>query len=60
MFGLQNIGTTEIVIVAVVLLLIFGPKKLPELAKGIGEAIKEIGKAFKGGEKEEKKEEEKV
>jgi len=56
MFGLRNIGTTEIVIIAVVLLILFGPKKLPELAKGIGEAIKEIGKVFKGG-KEEKKEE---
>ena len=59
MFGLQNIGATEIIIVAVVLIIIFGPKKLPELAKGIGEAVKEIGKAFSGGSKEEKKEEEK-
>ena len=56
MFGLQNIGATEIVIVAIVLLIIFGPKKLPELAKGIAEAVKEIGKAFKGETKEDKKE----
>lgn len=47
MFGLQNIGTTEIIIVAVVLLIIFGPKKLPQLAKGITEAVKEIISGFK-------------
>ena len=42
MFGLENIGTTEIVIVAVVLLVIFGPKKLPEFARGLAEAAREI------------------
>lgn len=47
MFGLNNIGTTEIIIVAVVLLVIFGPKKLPQLAKGIAEAVKEIISGFK-------------
>lgn len=47
MFGLKNIGTTEIIIVAVVLLIIFGPKKLPQLAKGIAEAVKEIVSGFK-------------
>ena len=57
MFGLQNIGMPEIVVVAVVLLIIFGPKKLPELAKGISDAVKEIKKSFAGGveEKTEKK-----
>lgn len=44
----QNIGITEIIIVAVVLIILFGGKKLPELAKGIAEAIKEFRKAFKG------------
>lgn len=42
----QNIGTTEIVIVAVILLVLFGGKKLPELAKGIADAIKEFRKAM--------------
>jgi sec-independent protein translocase protein TatA len=51
MFGLDNIGMPEIIVVAVVLLIIFGPKKLPELAKGISDAIKEIKKSF-GGEEE--------
>lgn len=49
MFNLfRNIGATEILIVAVVLLVLFGGKKLPELTKGIVESIKEFRKAFKG------------
>lgn len=51
----QNIGTSEIIIIAVVLLLLFGGKKLPELAKGIGEASREFRKAFSEGEKQEDK-----
>ncbi len=58
MFGIENIGTPEIIIVAVVLLIIFGPKKLPEFAKGLADAVKEVGNAFKGdkGKGQEKKE----
>jgi sec-independent protein translocase protein TatA len=37
----------EIIIIAVVLLILFGGKKLPELARGLGESIKEFRKAFK-------------
>jgi len=44
----RNIGTTEIIIIAVILLVLFGGKKLPELGKGIGDAIKEFKKAFDG------------
>jgi len=51
-----NIGRTEIIIVAVVLLIIFGPKRIPEFAQGIAKAIKEFQSAFKGEEsKKEKK-----
>jgi sec-independent protein translocase protein TatA len=42
---LSGIGTTEIVVVALVLLVLFGGKKLPELAKGMGDSIKEFRKA---------------
>lgn len=45
---LQNIGPTEIIIVAIVLLLLFGGKKLPEFARGIGEAVKVFKQAIKG------------
>ena len=57
MFGLSNIGSTEIILVVVVLLIIFGPKKLPEFAKGLGEAIKQIVGSFKGETEETKKKE---
>ncbi len=43
---LQNLGTTEIIIIAVVLLVLFGGKKLPELSKGIADSIKEFRKAL--------------
>lgn len=44
----RGIGATEVIIVAVVILIIFGGKKLPEFAKGLGEAIRELRKAFQG------------
>lgn len=43
-----RIGTMELLLILGVVLLIFGPKKLPELAKGMGEAVRE----FKRGQKE--------
>ncbi|HAV15358.1 MAG TPA: twin-arginine translocase TatA/TatE family subunit [Candidatus Pacebacteria bacterium] len=43
----QNIGTPEIVIVALVLLVLFGGKKIPELVRGIGESIREFRKGLK-------------
>ena len=49
----KNIGTTELIIIAVVLLIIFGGKKLPELGKGIGDAIKEFKKSTKGKDDKE-------
>lgn len=41
---LQNIGTTEIVIVAIIIVLLFGGKKIPEFIRGLAEAIKEFKK----------------
>jgi len=46
----RSIGTTELIIIAVVLLIIFGGKKLPELGKGIGDAIREFKKSTKSKE----------
>jgi len=51
---MQNLGTGEIFIVVAVLFVLFGGKKLPELAKGLGEAGKEFNKAFKGESEPEK------
>lgn len=44
---LQNIGTTEIAILAVVLIVLFGGRKIPELIRGMAEAIREFRKASK-------------
>jgi sec-independent protein translocase protein TatA len=46
----MNIGSTEIIVVAIIILALFGAKKLPELVKGITAAIKE----FRSASKEEK------
>jgi len=43
MFG---IGMQELVIIFLIILVLFGGKKLPELSKGLGKAIKEIRKGF--------------
>jgi sec-independent protein translocase protein TatA len=50
-----KLGVTEILLIAAVMLLFFGGKKIPELMKGLGEGIKEFKKASKG-EDEGKKE----
>lgn len=51
----NNIGTTEIVVIAVVVLIFFGGKKLPELAKGVGDAIREFKKSSKDEDEPKKK-----
>jgi len=51
----RNIGTSELIIVVVILLVLFGGKKLPELGKGVGEAVKEFRKAFSGEKESGKK-----
>lgn len=43
----RNIGSTEIIVIAVLIIILFGGKKIPELMRGIGQAIKEFRKASK-------------
>ena len=45
---LGNLGTGEIVIIAIVVLLLFGGKKIPELMKGIGKGVKNSRTVVKG------------
>ena len=49
MFG--NIGLPEILIILLVVILLFGAKKIPELAKGLGQGLKEFKKAAKDEDK---------
>lgn len=52
---LKNIGGTEIIVIAIVLLVLFGGKKLPELARGLAESIREFRKALRNEDEEEVK-----
>ena len=43
--GIFGLGTPEIILIAVVFLVLFGTKKIPELMQGLGKGIKEFKKA---------------
>ena len=44
-FALFNLGGGEIILILALILILFGARKLPELAKGLGQGIKEFKKA---------------
>lgn len=50
MFG--NLGAGEIILILLVILVLFGAKKIPELAKGIGKGMSEFKKGLKEVESE--------
>jgi sec-independent protein translocase protein TatA len=52
---MRSIGVPELVIILCVAVLLFGGKKIPEVAKGIGEGIRNFKNALKGEEKTEEK-----
>lgn len=58
MFG--NLGAGEIILIILVILLLFGAKKIPELAQGLGKGMKEFKKAVRDVEDEIKKTDEEV
>ena len=47
---LGTIGTPEIIIIAIAILLLFGGKKIPELMKGIGKGVKSFKDGIQGVE----------
>lgn len=59
----QRLGPMEIMLIVIVALLIFGPSKLPQLGRSVGESIREFKKSMKSaaeddesaGKKDEKK-----
>lgn len=53
MFG---IGFQEIIIIALIVLLLFGGKKIPELMKGLGKGVRSFKDGMNGTEKDDKKE----
>lgn len=46
---IPNVGITEAMILLAVLLLLFGAKRIPELAKGLGSGLREFRKGTSGG-----------
>jgi len=43
----SRVGLTEILIIAFIIILLFGARKIPEFFRGLGEAIKEVKKGIK-------------
>ncbi len=58
--GLPTAGPMELIIVLVVILLLFGAKRIPELARGLGSGVREFKAGTKEGQLEDKKDEEKT
>ena len=55
-----SLGTPELVLIFIVILLLFGAKKLPELARGVGKSMGEFKKAREDFEREITRAEEEV
>lgn len=45
-FAILDVGTPELIIILVIILLLFGSKKLPELSKSLGDSIKTLRKSM--------------
>jgi sec-independent protein translocase protein TatA len=57
--GFGSFGGTELIIALVIILLLFGAKRIPELARGLGSGVREFRKGSSGDyEVEEEKEKE--
>lgn len=56
-FGfLQNLGFTEILLILLVCLLVFGPSKLPEVGKSLGKTVQEFKNSMNEASKPEQRE----
>jgi sec-independent protein translocase protein TatA len=45
---LENIGTGELLMIALIAFIFFGPKKMPELGRNLGKGIRELRNAMRG------------
>ncbi len=52
----MNFGWTELIIILFIIILMFGAKRLPELAKGLGDSIKNFKEGVSGKDENKKSE----
>lgn len=55
-FGFLDLGAPELIIVLAIVLLLFGGKKLPELSRSLGQAMKELREGLTGSDDKNKQE----
>ena len=55
MFLIGPVGPTELILIVLLVVLIFGARRLPELGKSLGEGIKNFKRSISGKEEKEKK-----
>src|SRR5918993_293428 len=58
--GIGSFGGTELIIALVIILLLFGAKRIPELARGLGSGVREFKAGTKEGQLEDKNEKDKT
>ncbi len=51
---MQNFGMSEILIILLIVIILFGGKKIPDLMKGVGEGIRQFKKGLHGDEDNKK------
>ena len=56
-FAFLDFGAPELIIILAIVLLLFGGKKLPEMSKGLGDAMRELRKGLTGDINEDNKSE---
>ena len=56
LLGIPGLGTGELVIILVIVLVLFGPKRLPQLGKSLGKTVKSMRDGLEGKDEEEAEE----
>jgi len=60
LLGIPGLGTGELVIILVIVLVLFGPKRLPQLGKSLGKTVKSMRDGLEGKSEDEDVEDEPV
>ena len=56
MFAIAGLGTPELIVIVLVIFLLFGATRLPQLAKALGQSKKAFREGIEEGEREDRKE----